>query len=294
MFNSNCKVTWKNRIKQVESSSTEGLFLNVDKHLLPFFWSETLRQRTKMRKKRISFPIFFFCLIIEQQSRKISLLSVCSASHFPRRSASPLSAAALWVNSSRKSTSPKLHKKKQKKTTHDIFSGSSRTWVAFGFCFNMHVKCEVTPPHTIFATLLHWDSKVTATPFFITYLPFFLNFKKRTFSNTVLNTHVSHCFYIFCTVSTYSYMVLDWNIAVWNVQIDMSSFPRIPAWHTWLIRKLWDLFVPAVCIRMMPGGTWSEEAERGHWARKCWSEVDKLVWTWALLSRLQLPVLLVF
>lgn len=245
MFNSNCKVTWKNRIKQVESSSTEGLFLNVDKHLLPFFWSETLRQRTKTRKKRISFPIFFLSYYWTAVKENLSSLCVLSFTFPPSFSVTSVCCCSVGEFKSQKHL-PKVTQKKTQKKTHDIFSGSSRTWVAFGFCFNMHVKCEVTPPHTVFATLLHWDSKVTATPYFITYLPFFLNFKKLTFSNTVLNTHVSHCFYIFCTVSTYYYMVLDWNIAVWNVQIDMSSFPRIPAWHTWLIRKLWDLFVPAV------------------------------------------------
>lgn len=47
-------------------------WVNISKLLLPFFWSVPVRQRTKMRRKRKSFPILFFFWL---SSTQMSLLS---------------------------------------------------------------------------------------------------------------------------------------------------------------------------------------------------------------------------
>lgn len=103
-------------------------WVNISKLLVPFFWSVPVRQRTKMRRKRKSFPILFFFWL---SSTQMSLLSDSVFSfRLQRRSVCSL----LAVGVTQVTRKPPTQKKK-KPPWHLL--GLSRNAPAFCFCFNM-------------------------------------------------------------------------------------------------------------------------------------------------------------
>lgn len=169
--------------------------------LLPFFWRVPLKQRTKTRKKRKSFPILSY------RSTTISLteinptsLSHCTLCFLISLLSSPRSAAAaVWVYWSHKHLPKPTN---QQKTTLDIFSAWKGMWVAFSFCFNMRrVNCWHNTPtqdlsHSVALTSVIRDPKVTlGNTFVCLYIFWYIALLKCTlyFFPTLLAPEVAGC-----------------------------------------------------------------------------------------------------